>query len=85
MSEPITMYTTVWCGYCIRLKWQLDREQIPYREIDIAHDEDAVALVERVNGGNRTVPTVVLPDGTALCNPSVADIRAGMGSSSSAA
>jgi mycoredoxin len=29
-----------------------------------------------VNGGNQTVPTVVLPDGTALVNPSAAQIRA---------
>jgi mycoredoxin len=29
-----------------------------------------------VNGGNRTVPTVVFPDGTALTNPTVRDVQA---------
>ena len=28
-----------------------------------------------VNGGNQTVPTVVFPDGTALTNPSAAQVR----------
>jgi mycoredoxin len=29
-----------------------------------------------VNGGNRTVPTLVFPDGQALTNPSVAEVKA---------
>jgi mycoredoxin len=29
-----------------------------------------------VNGGNRTVPTVVFPDGSALTNPSIAEVKA---------
>ena len=29
-----------------------------------------------VNGGNQTVPTIVFPDGTALTNPSAAEVRA---------
>ena len=33
------------------------------------------AGVERVNGGNRTVPTVVFPDGSAATNPSLAEVR----------
>jgi mycoredoxin len=29
-----------------------------------------------VNGGNRTVPTLLFPDGTALTNPSLAEVKA---------
>lgn len=65
------MYTTVWCGYCRRLKAQLDRAGVAFEEVDIEHDETAAILVESVNGGNQTVPTLVLPDGTALTNPSI--------------
>lgn len=72
----LTMYSTVWCGYCRRLKSQLEREGIPFREVDIEHDPDAAELVMSVNGGNQTVPTVVLPDGSALTNPSIAQVRA---------
>jgi mycoredoxin len=28
-----------------------------------------------VNGGNRTVPTVVFPDGTAVTNPTLRDVK----------
>ncbi len=80
MGEAITVYSTSWCGYCIRLKRSLTRAGIAYTEIDIESDPGAAAVVERVNGGNQTVPTVVLPDGTALTNPSVRDIVGALGS-----
>jgi len=69
------MYSTVWCGYCQRLKAQLGREGIAYEEVDIEHDDAAAALVEQVNGGNRTVPTVVFSDGSAMTNPSLAQVK----------
>ena len=75
MSEPVVMYTTSWCGYCRRLKSQLAREGIEVSEVDIERDPDAAEYVMSVNGGSQTVPTVVLPDGTALTNPSAARIR----------
>ncbi len=74
MTAPLTMYTTTWCGYCIRLKHSMRRAGIAYTEIDIETDPDAAAVVERINGGCQTVPTVVLPDGRAMTNPSVRDI-----------
>jgi mycoredoxin len=70
------MYTTNWCGYCSRLKAQLQREGIEYAEVDIEHDPSAADLVMSVNGGNQTVPTLVFPDGTALTNPTVAQVKA---------
>jgi mycoredoxin len=72
----LTMYTTTWCGYCTRLKSGLQREGIDYREVNIELDDAAAALVMSVNGGNRTVPTLVFPDGQALTNPSVAEVKA---------
>ena len=73
--SPITMYSTQWCGYCHRLKGQLSREGISFVEVDIERDEDAAFMVEQVNGGNQTVPTVVFPDGTALTNPSLSQVK----------
>jgi mycoredoxin len=72
----LTMYTTTWCGYCMRLKSGLQREGIEYTEVDIEQNEIAANLVRYVNGGNQTVPTVVFPDGTALTNPSLAQVKA---------
>lgn len=71
----LTMFSTVWCGYCRRLKSQLDREGIAFEEVDIERDEQAASLVKTVNGGNYTVPTVLFPDGSALTNPSVAQVK----------
>jgi mycoredoxin len=72
---PVTMYSTVWCGYCRRLKSQMEREGIAYIEVDIENDPAAAELVMSVNGGNQTVPTVVFPDGSAMSNPSLAQVR----------
>ena len=72
----ITMYSTTWCGYCRRLKTQLDSAGIGYTEVNIEQHPDAAAFVETVNGGNQTVPTVVFPDGSAATNPSLADVKA---------
>ena len=75
-SNVVTMYSTVWCGYCRRLKDQMERAGIEYKVIDIENDAEATALVMSVNGGNQTVPTLVFPDGSALTNPSLAQVKA---------
>lgn len=71
----LTMYSTSWCGYCHRLRSQLDRAGIAYRVVDIEQDDAAAAFVRSVNGGNQTVPTVLFPDGTTMTNPSVIAVR----------
>ena len=71
----ITMFSTTWCGYCTRLKTQLDREGIGYTEVNIEHDPASADYVMSVNGGNQTVPTVVFPDGSAATNPSLAEVK----------
>lgn len=75
MAGTVTMYSTTWCGYCRRLKGQMDREGITYTEINIEHDPESADFVEKVNGGNQLVPTVLFPDGSALPNPSIAQVR----------
>ena len=70
------MYTTTWCGYCVRLKHGLQRAGISYNEVDIERVEGAADVVMDANGGNRTVPTLVFDDGTALTNPSIAEVQA---------
>jgi mycoredoxin len=71
----VTMYTTTWCGYCVRLKKLMQQEGIAYAEVDIERDERAAEVVMNANGGNRTVPTLVFGDGTALTNPSIGQVR----------
>ena len=72
----VTMYSTTWCGYCSRLKSQMQREGIAFEVVDIEQRPEAAELVERVNGGNQTVPTLVYADGTAQTNPPLKDVKA---------
>lgn len=71
----LTMYSTTWCGYCRRLKSQLDREGIAYEVVDIEQNPTAAEYVMSVNGGNQTVPTVRFPDGSAMTNPSIIEVK----------
>jgi len=73
------MYSTSWCGYCRRLKSQLEREGIDYAEVNIEEDPQSASFVESVNGGNQTVPTVVFPDGSATTNPSLKEVKERLG------
>jgi mycoredoxin len=76
LSVQFTMFSTPWCGYCHRLKSQLDREGIAFEIVDIEEDPSAAELVMSVNGGNQTVPTLLYADGTAQTNPSIAQVKA---------
>ena len=78
----LTMYSTKWCGYCHRLKHQLDREGIPVRIVDIEGDRAAADVVVSINKGNATVPTVIFPDGSSATNPSISDVKARLVASS---
>jgi mycoredoxin len=71
----IVMYSTSWCGYCRRLKTQLESEGIGYTEVNIEEHPGTAEFVEQVNDGNQTVPTVVFPDGSAATNPSLAEVK----------
>lgn len=70
----VTVFTTIWCGYCRVLKSQLDREGVTYAEVDIATVPGAADYVMTVNGGNQTVPTVLFSDGSSATNPSIREV-----------
>jgi mycoredoxin len=74
----ITMFSTTWCGYCSRLKSQLDKAGIGYTEVNIEEVPGTAEYVASLNGGNQTVPTVVYPDGTTATNPSLLAVKAAL-------
>ena len=76
MAEQMTVYTTSWCGYCSRLKAQMQRAGLTFREVNIEEDAEAAAFVGSVNGGNHIVPTVLLPNGAAMTNPGINEVLA---------
>lgn len=75
-TQSVIMYSTVWCGYCQRLKAQMNRADIPFTEVDIEADPESAAFVASVNGGNEVVPTLKFADGSTLTNPSIAEVIA---------
>ena len=75
----ITMFSTGWCGYCSRLKSQLDKAGIGYTDVNIEEVPGTAELVASLNGGNQTVPTVIFPDGTSATNPSLIAVKQALG------
>ena len=78
-AGSITMFSTTWCGYCTRLKGQLEKEGIAIREVNIEEVEGTAELVAELNNGNQTVPTVLFSDGSAATNPSLAEVKSRLG------
>ena len=67
--EPITVYTTQWCGDCRRAKQFLRERGVAFREVDIEQTPEAEELVLRVNEGRRQVPTFEVSGRYFACSP----------------
>lgn len=82
MEHPpeLTMYGTAWCGDCRRARSFLDRNEIPYKWVDIDVNEEGRRYVESVNNGMRRVPTLLFPDGSILVEPSEWEMEATLAS-----
>jgi len=76
MSAQITMYGAAWCGDCRRSKAYLDSHQVEYNYIDVEADETASDKVIEINGGLRSIPVILFPDGTHMTEPSDKDLEA---------
>lgn len=75
----ITMYSTSWCGDCRRSKRLLDGHGVPYTEINIEQQRDALPAMLQYTGGKRSVPTIVLDNGTVLIEPSDRELARAVG------
>lgn len=69
-KEKIKFFGTKWCPDCFRAQRFLDQNNMQYELIDIDKDQQAREFVIQVNKGNRSVPTIVFPDGSILVEPS---------------
>ena len=78
-SSRVKIYTTTWCGHCRMAKAVLDQAGTDYEEVDIDRDPAAAATVLAINGGYRTVPTILFPDGRVLVEPSRRQLLAALG------
>jgi glutaredoxin 3 len=55
----IEMYTTAWCGFCVRAKALLEARGLEYEEIELDGRPDFRARLEERTGG-WTVPQIVI-------------------------
>ncbi len=78
-TETIIVYSTVWCPDCKRAKRFFGEQRVPYINIDIEKDSQAMAFVEQVNNGMRVVPTIIFPDKSILIEPSNAELASKLG------
>src|SRR2546421_11243278 len=61
MMPRIRMYTTTWCGYCVRAKALLDSRGLEYEEIHLEDDAGFRARLHELTGG-WTVPQILIDD-----------------------
>jgi mycoredoxin len=69
-NRLLKIYTATSCGDCRMAKAVLDRAGVDYEEINLDQDPDAAATVLSINGGYTIVPTILLPSGEVLVEPS---------------
>ena len=58
-SPRIRIYTTRWCGYCVRAKALLEERGLPYEEVSLDGDPDFRRRLQDETGG-WTVPQIVV-------------------------
>ena len=73
--SQIVMYTTEYCSDCHRAKAFFEANKIEYKKVGLENDEKATDFVVQINNGNRSVPTIIFPDGTILVEPSWEELR----------
>lgn len=67
--NKILFYGNAWCGDCRRSKALLEKHDVDYTYVDLEEHPALVEEVIRRNGGLRSIPTIVFPDGSHLTEP----------------
>ncbi|MGH9069619.1 MAG: FAD-dependent oxidoreductase [Acidimicrobiales bacterium] len=65
----ITVYGAPWCPDCKRSKQFLSQHRIPFTWVNVDQDPEALAHIERLQGGRRTIPTIVFDEADYLLEP----------------
>jgi len=75
----ITVYGAPWCPDCKRAKRFLAEQRVPYAWVDIDQDAGGLQYVEELQGGGRTIPTIVFADGSHLLEPTNEELARKLG------
>lgn len=69
------MYTTEHCADCYRVKAFFEANKVNYLRVSLEDNKQATEFVMNLNNGNRTVPTIIFPDGAVLVEPSWEELK----------
>lgn len=58
--QPVRIYTTNYCGYCVRAKDFLSKKGVPYQEIDVTGNDELRSRLVEMSGGLKTVPQIFI-------------------------
>ncbi|HEX9065609.1 MAG TPA: FAD-dependent oxidoreductase [Streptosporangiaceae bacterium] len=75
----VIVYGAPWCPDCRRAKTFLSEHRIAYDWVDIDQDEQALAKVQDIQHGGRTIPTIVFGDGSVLIEPTDEELATKLG------
>lgn len=78
LDRPV-IYGAYWCPDCRRSKAFLTEHRVEFHFVDLEEHPEATSIVERINGGSRTIPTILFPDGTHLSEPSNEELAEKLG------
>lgn len=70
MMQKLTVYGAQWCSDCRRSKRLLDTHNVQYTYIDLEAVPEAAEIVEKINNGMQSIPTILFPDGKIMVEPS---------------
>lgn len=73
--SQIVMYATEYCPDCHRAKAFFEANHIDYLRIGLEGNEEATNFVMKINKGNRSVPTIIFPNGSILVEPGWGELR----------
>lgn len=73
--SQIVMYATKYCADCIRAKKFFKANNISFLLVGLEGNQEATEFVMKVNNGNRSVPTIIFPDGTILVEPGWEELK----------
>lgn len=75
----IKLYGTNWCSDCKRSKKFLGEQRVRYDFINIEEDTEGQSVVQKLQNGGLTIPTIVFEDGSILIEPSNAELAVKLG------
>ena len=73
--RQIVMYTVDWCPDCKRARLFFERQQISCLMVNVDEDLQGESFIKEVNGGHRSVPTIIFPDGSVMVEPSTNQLK----------